>query len=79
MYCVVDMECDPAPCEMDEEQPQGDKRTLTTVQGSQHAQPEVAIIQSAPTDGAVGLGRSLNNPVPCKPWHHTYHSRSIDS
>jgi len=84
MYCIVDTPCGPAPCEMDTDQPQCDKRksmlvfnnvlihTSPTAHGSQHAQPEVATIQAVagPTEGAVSLGKSVNNPAPCESWCH---------
>ena len=43
---------------------------IITAHGSQHAQPKITTVQPAagPTEGEVGLGKSLNNPVPCKSW-----------
>ena len=43
---------------------------IITAHGSQHAQPKITTMQPAagPTEGEVGLGKSLNNPAPCKSW-----------
>ena len=68
---------------MNIDQPQRDERksllvfditsglmTFTTAHGFQHAHPEVATV-AGPTEGGVGLEKSLNNSAPRKSRCHT--------